>query len=90
MVLVVACYTPLSVTVPDKCDECLARQDWLSCYTGSSCRLFVAVLSVNLDLRFVRRTNDSDWAAARQTSRCKQSSSLSHATAAPGTVRTSA
>ena len=41
----------------------------LSCYTGSSCRLFVAVLSVNLDLCFVRRTNDSDWtAAARQTS----------------------
>ena len=30
MVLVVAYYTPLSVTVPDKCDECLARQDCLA------------------------------------------------------------
>ena len=67
MVLVVAYYTPLSVTVPNKCDGVWRGR--LSCYTGSSCRLFVAVLSVNLDLCFVRRTNDSDWtAAARQTS----------------------
>ena len=53
----------------------------LSCYTGSSCRLFVAVLSVNLDLCFVRRTNDSDWTAAARQDQCqccKQSSSLSH------------
>ena len=46
MVLVVAYYTPLSVTVPNKCDESLARQDCLAILGPLVASLWPCCLSI--------------------------------------------